>query len=215
MDEFKPILDYIDKGCFTIGDLTSEFNEFDPAELEETLEGFVAFNKIKKTRQYFHGNNIIAPEKKTRQQQTTGNSLDCTEVDYPDWVVTDRDKVKFLTSPECPKLSKSMHFFIDDIDTKNTGRLLYDSLNSNHIMTSVYLSPRQNEGGNKVDYSKDVTQARGFSVIFRDGKFKISISLVKSLQSKYANAKVDGISEHFEKEFSSFDEFKKWIVENL
>ena len=215
MDEFKPVLEFIEKGSFTISDLTEEFKDFDPAELEETLDGFVAFSKICKTRQYYHGKNIIPPEKKTRQA-TTGNALDCTEVDYPEWVKTDRDKVKFLTSPESPKLSKPMHFFVDDVDLKESGKLLFDSLNSNHIMTSFFLSPNPIGKGNRVDYSKDVTQARGFSLMLRgDGKFKISVSLLKPLHNKYANAKTESYADHFEKEFKSYDEFKKWMVENL
>jgi len=214
MEEYKAVLDRIDKGCYTIADLADLHREFDPQELEETLEGFVAFGKIKKTRQFFHGIAIIPPEKKTRA--TTGNSLDCTGVEYPEWVKTDRDKVKFLTSPESPKLSKQMNFFIDDIETKDTGRLLYDSLNSSHIMTSVYLSPNSNDPGNKTDYAKDVSQARGFSVIHReDGTFSIDVSLLKSLQSRYANAKTESYSDRFTKEFSSFESFKKWLLENL
>lgn len=215
MEEFKPVLDLIDKGCYTIADLIDMFRQFPAAELEESLDGFVLFKKISKTRQYFHGNNIIPPEKKTRNTPTTGNSLDCTGVEYPDWVVTDRDKVKFLSSEEAPKLTKTMNFFIDDIELKDTNRLLFDSLNSNHIMTSVYISPRSNAPGNKVDFSKDVTQARGFSLIFREGKFKINVSLLKPLQKKYANAATDAYSDHFEKEFKDYDEFKKWIMENL
>jgi hypothetical protein len=213
MDEFKPVLEFIDKGCYTIADLTDRFRDFDASELEESLEGFVLFKKIKKTRQYFHGNNIIPPEKKIRT--TTGNSLDLTQIDYPDWVVTDRDKIKFLTSPESPKIAKPMNFFIDDVDLKTTGKLLFDSLNSNHIMTSIFLSPRTNEPGNKIDYSKDVTQPRGFSVFVKNGKFRISVSLLMPLRLKYANAKTEAVPDHFEAEFNSFEEFKKWIVENL
>ena len=122
MDEYAAVLERIDKGCFTIGDLASEFKEFKKEELEETLDGYVLFKKISKTRQYFHGNNIIPPEKKVRQ--FTGNSLDLTQVDYPDWVKSDRDKVKYITSPECPKLASPRHFFIDDIDIKETGKVL-------------------------------------------------------------------------------------------
>ena len=213
MNEYNPVLEYISKGCYTIADITGEFTEFDPAELEETLEGFVAFNKIKKTRHYFHGNDIVPPEKKTRT--TTGNALDLTQVEYPDWVKTDRDKVKYLTSSESPKIPQPMHFFIDDVDTKETKRLLFDSLNSNHILTSVFLSPRNNEGGNKIDYMKDVTQARGFNVIHRDGVFFVNVSLLKCLQGRYANTKTEGVTDRFTQEFKSYEEFKTWIIANL
>jgi hypothetical protein len=213
MDEFTPVLEYINRGCYTINDLVGEFKEFKADELQESLEGFVLFKKISKTRQYFHGNSIIPPEKKTKT--TTGNSLDLTNVDYPDWVKTDRDKVKFLTSPESPKLAKSMHFFVDDVDLKETGRLLFDSLNSNHIMTSVYLRPNTDTPGNKVDYSKNVTQFRGFNVLYRDGKFKVHVSLLVPLRRKYANASTEAVPDHFEKEFTTYEDFKKWILENL
>lgn len=214
MDEYTQVLERIDKGCFTIGDLASEFKEFPQEELEETLDGFVLFKKISKTRQYYHGNNIIPPEKKTRQ--FTGNSLDMTQVDYPDWVKSDRDKVKYITSPECPKLSSSRHFFIDDIDLKETGKVLYDSLNSNHIMTSVFISPNRGDvPGNKIDYSKDVTQYRGFSMRIQDGVFKVNVSLLKSLQPRYANGKEEAVADHHVKEFKTYAEFKQWILENL
>ena len=213
MEEYQPVLDRINKGYFTIGDLAADFKQFPQDELEETLEGFVAFNKIKKTRQFFHGNNIVPPEKKTRQH--TGNSLDTMDVEYPEWVKTDRDKIKFLTSPESPRIAASRHFFIDDFEIKNTGHLIYDSLNSNHIMTSVYLNPNKEGTGNTVAHSKDVTQLRGVHVLFRDGVFKVQVSLIKPLQSKYANAKTDNVSDHFEKEFPDYESFKKWLVENL
>jgi hypothetical protein len=215
-NELQPILDFIKKGCFTIEDIVSEFPEHAEHALEiaEQLEGYVAFKVISKTRQFFHGNDVVPPEKKTRP--TASNSLDVTDVEYPEWVKSDRDKVKFLTSTDSPKLPKPMHFFIDDIDTKNTGKLLFDSLNSNHIMTSFFLAPRkEGELGNKIDYSKDVTQMRGFNVTFREGKFKVNVSLLRTLQAKYGNAKTEGIVDHFVKEFETYGEFKAWISENL
>lgn len=217
MTEYQAVIDHISTGCFTIDELCLEFPQFtNKEEFKETLEGYAAFGKFKQTREYFHGNDIPAPEKKVRQKNSeqTGNSLDCTEVNYPEWVKTDRDKVKYLTSEEAPQLPKPMHFFIDDVEMKTTGRLLSDSLNSNHIMTSVYMSPRTT-GGNRIDFSKDVTQARGFSVLVSEKSIKISASLLKPLRDKYANATHEGVCDHFEKEFTSYSEFKNWMLENL
>lgn len=213
MDEFAQVLEYINKGCYTIKDLADEFKDFDPAELEESLEGFVLFKKISKTRHFFHGNTIVPPEKKTKT--TTGNSLDLTHIEYPDWVKTDRDKVKFLSSPESPKLTGFMHFFIDDLDIKETGRLLHDSLKSNHVMTSVYFRPNSNGPGNTVQYSKDVTQHRGFTLSFRENKFKINVALLVPLRRKYANASSESVPDHFRQEFNNYEDFKKWMLENL
>lgn len=213
MDEYLQVLEYIKNGYYTIQDLMLKFEQFtNKDEFTETLDGFALFGKIKKTRQYYHGIEIKVPEKKK-----IGNSLDCTNVDYPDWVKTDRDKVKFLTSPESPKLLRGMHFFVDDIQTKNTGRLIYDSLNSNHIMTSYFLSPDNTNGGNKINYSKDVTQHRGFSILIRDGKIKINVSLLKPLREKYANTTSENevVADHFEQTFNTYEEFVEWLKKNL
>jgi hypothetical protein len=82
-------------------------------------------------------------------------------------------------------------------------------------MTSVYLRPNTDTPGNKVDYSKNVTQFRGFNVLYRDGKFKVHVSLLVPLRRKYANASTEAVPDHFEKEFTTYEDFKKWILENL
>ena len=215
MQEYKEVFELINKGCYSIGDLTDLIKHIPADELEESLDGFVLMKLISKTGKIYHGNSIPPPEKKKRAEPFTGNSLDCTGIDYPNHVKSDLDKVKYLVSEDAPKLQKTMNFFVDDISLQNTGRLLFDSLNSNHIMTSYYISPRINTPGNKMDFSKDVTQARGFSVLVREDRIKINVSLLKPLQRKYANANNEAVADHFEKEFKTYDDFKKWLVENL
>jgi len=213
MDDFRKVIDFISIGAYTLDQLHSQFSELSRCDLEEMLDGMVMFSKIKYTNGYYHGNDVIAPDKNKRQ--FTGNGFDHTGVVYPEWVKSDIDKVKFLTSEDAPKFQKTAKFFADDINTQETGRIIYDVMNSNHIMTTYYLEPNKNGGGNVVAHKIDVTQSRSMTILFSNGKFTVNAPLLKSLIPKYANAKTESYVDRFVKEFNSFEELAVWIKKNV
>ena len=188
----------------TLEDLESNLKDknewaFDSTEdLKNMLDGMVIMKKLQKVGNLYAG---LGVEIKQRRQSNSDRHVNSDEnIDYPDWVTTEKDKIQYLLSPECPPLNraKTTTYFDDQFNT--TGREIHDVLTSYSIVNEVCVAPDNAKGCNYIVYHNKSRTARGFGINVKDGKYRLHLS---------------HIDKPIEKFFDDYKEMREWILKNL
>lgn len=160
------------------------------------LEGLVVMGKIERSGKIYHSVGVTI-EKKSR---ASGNSSD---VHYPDWVETEREKVNFLLSDDAPLLDRSKAFvWYEDIEPA-TGKVIYDALHTASKKYEYTLRPNPATNHNEIQFHEVRSAFNGIS-------FKITENGTYLVRWQ---SKPSGIRD--EKEFKEYDDLRKWILQNL
>lgn len=166
-------------------------------DLQNMLDGMVVMRKLKKVGERYGSIDLAEDEEDSKPRKKRNES---TEFKYPEFVTTDKDKIHYLLSPDAPVLNRPMTIMYFDVNKSQTGRDIYDAINSSTITHEVCIAGDRSKNCNVTIYNRQSTSARGFGISIREGKFRVYIS--------DANSNV-------EKFFDSYAEMREWIVKNL
>ena len=174
-----------------------EENLDEPIEdLKSMLDGLVIMGKIAKSGKQYHG-LTVTPEKRT-----TSRSVSIDDYDYPDWVETKKDQLSFWLAEGAPLLPHSKAFIWWDYVDSNTGKIIYDALHNSSVKHEYTLRPRPDGKGNEVQYKDVHSTCRGISFgVVEGGVFNVSWWDSKSAKT--------------ELNFNSYEELRKWTLQNI